>query len=297
MIRPRHHGSPDPDKEPIDLTITNILLRLSLGIGIGFCIGMTGVGGGVLVLPALTLVIGLPPSVAVGTASLYACLTKLYASYRHFRLKTIDLPTAAAFLGGALPATVVVAAIVNKYAVIAAASEETSTRFQHGLNLLIGTVILLSAVMLILNFIGTLRRRPDTPKRTLADSISEHPILRRILGVLCGIIVGGLIGSTSIGGGVIIVPLLIILFGLTTRATVGTSIFIAVVLTLVTSIVFSVGAQMDFATAIVMSVGSLAGVHWGSKFAVKLSERVLQGIVTGVILIAAVLMLCGQSGH
>ena len=43
--------------EFLDLTVPEVVLRLLLGMAIGFCIGLTGVGGGVLVLPTLTLIL------------------------------------------------------------------------------------------------------------------------------------------------------------------------------------------------------------------------------------------------
>ena len=39
------------------LTLLELAVRFVLGLLIGFCIGLTGVGGGVLVVPALTLML------------------------------------------------------------------------------------------------------------------------------------------------------------------------------------------------------------------------------------------------
>ena len=47
-----------------------IIKLISAGAGIGFFIGMTGVGGGVLVLPVLTRFFGIETTAAVGTGSL-----------------------------------------------------------------------------------------------------------------------------------------------------------------------------------------------------------------------------------
>ena len=44
-------------------------------------------------------------------------------------------------------------------------------------------------------------------------------------------------------------------------------------------------------TAVVMSAGSLIGVPPGSKLSVKMPDKLLQGIVIGLIFIAAVLMI------
>ena len=88
-----------------------------------------------------------------------------------------------------------------------------------------------------------------------------------------------------------------ILFGLEARRTVGSSIFIAVVLTLLTSLIYgSKGGAMDWTTAAVMSAGSLAGVSPGSKLSVKMPDKLLQGIVITLIFIAAVLMIF-KNGH
>ena len=72
---------------------------------IGFAIGMTGIGGGVLVMPTLTILLQLPASVAVGTASLYALLVKMYAVFEHHKIKTIDFRVRASFSPALSPAT------------------------------------------------------------------------------------------------------------------------------------------------------------------------------------------------
>ena len=63
-----------------DLTSLDIIARLVIGLVIGFCIGLTGVGGGVLMIPALTELLGFNTTQAVGTTSLYAFLTKIFTS-------------------------------------------------------------------------------------------------------------------------------------------------------------------------------------------------------------------------
>jgi len=272
-----------------DLTLFELAGRFMLGLLIGFCIGMTGVGGGVLVLPALTLLLKMNPVMAVGTASLYAFLTKVSATFHHMKLKTIDWRISLLFLAGALPAN----AIVSFWIV----HRGTSPEFLHTLKLfIIGTVFFCTGVM-VLNLIGQIRKdKTGGSRKTLAERIASRPHHSKILGLMMGAVVGGLIGATSIGGGVLIVPLLMILFGLEARRTVGSSIFIAVVLTLLTSLIYSKGGAVDMVTAVVMSAGSLVGVPPGSKLSVKMPDKLLQGIVIVLIFIAAVLMLV-KNGH
>lgn len=270
--------------EFFDLTLWELAGRFVLGLLIGFCIGMTGVGGGILVLPALTLLLKMNPVMAVGTASLYAFLTKISATFHHMKLKTIDWRISLLFLAGALPANAAVSLWITH--------RETNPGFLHELKLFIIGTVFFCVVVMALNLIGQIRRQQSGGvRKTLAERIASRPHHSRILGVVMGAVVGGLIGATSIGGGVLIVPLLMILFGLEARRTVGSSIFIAVVLTLLTSLIYSKGGAVDMVTAVVMSAGSLVGVPPGSKLSVKMPDKLLQSVVITLIFISAVLMV------
>lgn len=270
-----------------------IITDLILGIVIGFCIGLTGVGGGVLVMPALTLILHMQASVAVGTASLYAFLTKMVASYHHFRLQTISTRVAGPLLVGAIPTNIVVALAVNSYLHTHAGTQNV-LHFQTALRIGIAVVVLLAALSILARLCATHGKVQQAT--LLAQYLEARPLGFRIAAVSSGALVGGLIGATSVGGGVVLVPLLIMVFGLSSKDTVGTSIAVAVVLTLCTSLVYGRGAQMEWLTAVLMAAGSIVGVPIGSKLSVRLPERPLQWVLTGVILVCAILMIFKQ-GH
>jgi uncharacterized membrane protein YfcA len=275
--------------EFFDLSIMDIVVRLVLGLLIGFCIGLTGVGGGVLVLPALTVILRIDPIIAVGTTTLYAFLTKITATLHHFKLKTIDWGTSFRFLAGAVPANIITALWVSR--------QGTNDAFKDSLRTFIVCVVFFSVGMMIFNIISQTRSSVEAKERSLADRINGHRILRNGLSILMGIICGGLIGATAVGGGVLIVPMLIILFGLPASRTVGSAIFIAFILTLSTSVIYGTRGEQDTVTAVIMSLGSLAGVFYGSKLSVRLPETLLRIIVVALVLAAAVMMLFGQGGH
>ena len=114
---------------------------------------------------------------------------------------------------------------------------------------------------------------------------------KKLVAILMGAVIGALIASTSVGGGILIVPMLIIIFGLTAVETVGSSIFIAVVLTLLSSLVYAGSSQLDLSTAIIMAAGSLVGVPVGARYSKRLPDRLLQLIITGIVCLAGGLML------
>ncbi len=264
--------------------LVGFMIRLFVGGGIGFCIGLTGVGGGVLMLPALTLLFGMDPIAAVGTASLYSFLTKVSATWHHVRLKTIEWKIARRFLIGAIPANITVALWIS--------SHGSDEMFNQSLKAFIAGVICFSLLVMLAN---SMIKRSGPALRvgehTLAHYLANHQILRYGLNVVIGAFVGGLIGATSIGGGVLIIPMLIIVFGLSASRTVGTSIFIAVVLTLITASIYSSGKEVDLATVIVTVLGSLMTVRYGSKLSVRFPDRLLKWIVMGLMLATMLLMV------
>jgi uncharacterized membrane protein YfcA len=275
--------------EFLDLTIADILLRLLLGLVIGFCIGLTGVGGGVLVLPALTLILRIDPVTAVGTTTLYAFLTKITATLHHHKLKTIDWGISARFLMGAVPANIITSIWVS--------SQGGDIHFKRALTQFIVGVVFFSVFMMVLNMLTRSRPKVVEKERELAAHIQEKKVVRIELCILLGAICGGLIGATSIGGGVLIVPLLIILFGLPAARTVGTAIFIAFILTMITSLIYGTRGEQDHVTAAIMAVGSLGGVYYGSKLSVKMPELFLRVIVLVLVLVAAIMMLGNSTLH
>lgn len=272
-----------------DLTVAEVVLRLLLGMVIGFCIGLTGVGGGVLVFPALTLILRIDPITAVGTTTLYAFLTKITATLHHHKLKTIDWGISARFLMGAIPANIIAALWVS--------SQGGDMHFKRILTRFIVGLIFFSVFMMVLNMLTRSRPRVIAKERELAEHIHEKKVVRLELCILLGVICGGLLGATSIGGGVLIVPMLIILFGLPAARTVGTAIFIAFILTMVTALIYGTHGEQDRVTAVIMAAGSLAGVYYGSKLSVKMPELFLRTIVVVLVLVAAIMMLVNSTLH
>lgn len=261
------------------MDIWGMLLRLALGVVIGFCIGLTGVGGGVLGLQAMTLALGMDPIKAVGTTSLYIFLTNISASFHHAKLKNISWPSVARVLGGAVPANILVALWISQ--------QGGNDAFKHSLKTFIICIVFFSIGVMVLNAL----KQVASEERSLAARIQRHGVLRNGLCIGLGAIIGGLIGATSVGGGVLIVPLLIIVFGLSASRTVGSSIFIAMVLTFVTSLIYGKGGELDYHSALIMAAGSLLGVRQGSKLSVRLHDALLRWIMIGLILVAAVMML------
>ncbi|PRZ17414.1 sulfite exporter TauE/SafE [Laceyella sediminis] len=55
------------------------------GFIVGLLVGLTGMGGGLLMTPLLILLYGFSPTMAVGTDLIYVAVTKAVGSFQHFR--------------------------------------------------------------------------------------------------------------------------------------------------------------------------------------------------------------------
>src|SRR5262249_53213700 len=78
--------------------------RFSLtGLLVGFLIGLTGMGGGSLMTPLLILVIGVRPTVAVGSDLAYSAVTKIAGAFQHHRQGTVNHRLAWRMSMGSVP--------------------------------------------------------------------------------------------------------------------------------------------------------------------------------------------------
>ncbi len=264
-------------------TLVAVLTQLLLGLGIGFAIGLTGIGGGVLVVPVLTQVVGLDPVRAVGTGFLYALLARAYAIVEHLRLRTVRKRTALYFILGSAPAVALTSLLVNLFA-----SGPDRERLGSFLRLVIGFVLVISCLVLILELI---RNRKAAPNYYVPPKV--FPARRKFMGAILGFLIGLLVGSTSIGGGVLVIPILLTFFGLSPRDTVGTSNLISVALAVVGSGFYLFGGNIVPLAAGIMFVGSLPGVFFGSRAAARLPHWLVKLMLLILVAIGTFLILAG----
>ena len=85
------------------------------GFAVGMLVGLTGVGGGSLMTPLLTLLFGVSPTVAVGTDLAFASATKTAGTLAHRFRGTVRWEIVRHLCFGALPAALV-ATLALKYA-------------------------------------------------------------------------------------------------------------------------------------------------------------------------------------
>src|SRR5579863_7812072 len=80
--------------------------RVAVGLIAGTLVGLTGVGGGLVLLPLLISVLGVSPIVAVGSDAVINCITKIGAGSLYWRRGNVDWRLALNLAFGSIPGAV-----------------------------------------------------------------------------------------------------------------------------------------------------------------------------------------------
>lgn len=87
------------------MTPPEILALLAIGLSAGMLAGLLGIGGGVVMVPAMVLIMGLDQHVAQGTSLLVIIPAAAFGSFTHHRHGRLALRDAASLaVGGVLGA-------------------------------------------------------------------------------------------------------------------------------------------------------------------------------------------------
>jgi uncharacterized membrane protein YfcA len=114
--------------------------------------------------------------------------------------------------------------------------------------------------------------------------------------VLIGLAAGFLGGMIGIGGGVLIVPALILLLGLSQHQSQGISLAMMIFPVGILGVInYYKKGFVDFRYAGLLAVGFFVGSYIGSKFSLSLPQELVKKIFAGVmILLALKLLLSGK---
>lgn len=110
--------------------------------------------------------------------------------------------------------------------------------------------------------------------------------------ILIGVLAGVLSGLVGVGGGIIMVPLLVMFFGFNQHQAQGTSLAVlAVPVTAIAVFNYYKEGQINVKYAAIIAVFFVVGSIFGSKFALTLDQKLLKKIFAVVLLVIAGKML------
>lgn len=245
------------------------------GFGVGILVGLTGVGGGSLMTPLLTLLFNVVPGVAVGTDLAFASITKVVGTAAHRYRGTVRWNIVRLLCVGALPAAVAATLALKQYG---------------ALNPEIGQIIRYSiAGSVVLTVIALLFRG------RMQEWLNAHPE-RQLQGtplaaatIVSGIVLGVLVTISSIGAGAVGATLLVLLYPRLSPAEIaGTDIAYAVPLTAIAAFGHWWLGSINWDLLGMLLIGSVPGITIGSLAARKVPEKFLRALLAVTLTTVAV---------
>ncbi len=244
------------------MSITYILS----GFAVGLLVGMTGVGGGSLMTPLLTLLFGVTPSVAVGTDLAFASLTKSAGTITHRSRGNVQWDIVGRLCMGALPAALLATLALQHFGPLNAAIGQV-IRYSIAVSVLLTVVAILFRAKMLAWVNASQRRRLQG--RSLAAAT-----------IAAGAVLGVLVTVSSIGAGAIGATLLVMLYPTLSPAEVaGTDIAYAVPLTAIAAVGHWWLGSIDWLLLVTLLVGSVPGITLGAWAAKAVPDGFLRGLL------------------
>jgi len=240
--------------------ITTAIILVGVGLGAGTLGSMLGVGGGIIMVPALTF-LGLPPAQTASTSLIAVASTSVSSTIEYSRQRRIDYRLGLEMAIFAIPGAVL-GAILSEYL------SEGSFKLYFG-------------ILLILTGIYILYKNS-----ILKDAAAKKRSMALRAAVFAATFGAGIISSLfGVGGGVIFVPAMLLVLGLTMQRAAPTSQLTLMMTSIAGVLTHAALLNPDYLQALALSAGAFAGAQIGSRVSRTAKEVLLQRLL-GVVLIA-----------
>jgi len=241
---------------------------------------MLGLGGGVFLVPLLTLFFGIDPKIAVGASAVCVVTNSVVGSSVHIRSgftnlrlsMLLQITTATGAIAGAMIALRVDASVIN---------------------IVLGLVLIYSALsMLRQRRLAPLAPAEDAPdpfglRTSYLDPANKHVVEYLPDRIEPGLAISGgagvLSGMLGIGGGAIQVPLMNLLMKVPVKAAAGTSSFMVGMTSVATAAVFYAHDQIDPTVVVPAMIGIFSGAKLGSQITRRIQTQRLVLVFVAVI--------------
>ncbi|ROQ93386.1 sulfite exporter TauE/SafE family protein [Desulfosoma caldarium] len=258
------------------ITIHRGISLVCVGLVAGVLGGLIGTGGCSVMLPVIHFWMGYPATVAIGTTLFAVIFTGISGGIGHLARKNLDV-SATAWLGGA--------GIVG----VVAGSYLFTLLSNHAklLNLILGAAFLWPAVRMIWE--GALHaKKPQQEGATVPGPAWGWALMGLFVGVLTGIV--------GLGGGYVLVPGLIYLFGAPVYVTMGTSLATMIPLAVVGGGIKLVQGYVAVSSGLLLAGGTTVGAQIGAAIIKRFKPTTLKLIFGLYFLYVSIKFIAGYFG-
>ena len=287
---------------PIAGMSVNALLMIALGTLVGLLSGMFGIGGGFLTTPLL-IFYGIPPTVAVASATTQITGASVSGALAHWRRGGVDLKMGLVMIVGGLLGSLAGAALFR----LLQTTGQIDLVVGFFYVLLLGSigVLMLKDALLALGWVKraapTVQPRHNRwvaslPFRTrfYASGLYISPLAPAGLGFVAGMLTVLL----GVGGGFILVPAMIYLLGMAARVVIGTSLVMILAVSAATTLIQALtSGAVDIVLAALLLIGGVVGAQYGALLTTRLKPDVLRLALAVIILLVGLRMALGLAWH
>jgi len=236
-----------------------LIFLIFIGIIAGMLGGLLGIGGGILIMPALPFIIGLEPSVAAGTCIVAVFFTTLGGSYKHFKLGHICFSSILPIIISGL-----LSSLTSSFLFVYASKKNVW--------LDVATGILFTIVALRMLWEGRNQSQKKIPELEKSDGIFGPKPAKIIIGAVAGVF-PGLLG---IGTGAILVPAFSMILNSPIKIAIGSSLACFSLNAFVSSVLKLMQGFVQIPLILPLSFGTLIGARFGATLNGKVSSPMLK---------------------
>lgn len=250
------------------------MIYLLVGLIAGLFGAMTGLGGGIIMVPVMTIFLDVPIHKAVGVSLFAILVNSSISSVSYAKKGFTDFK-----LGLALEHTTVVGAVVG--ALLAGIINGRVLEIIFAIVLLFASLQMMSPMR---NLIAEqeLRIRKLTP---------IYRVKKIKFGVALGTIAGCVAGMLGVGGGIFKIPIMYLVMDVPVKVAVATSSFMIMLTSAAGAWVFFLRGDIYIELALFISCGVALGSYVGSRIGIKLRGKWQTRLIASLLFIAALRML------
>jgi hypothetical protein len=253
-------------------------LLIIFGFFIGIIASMTGVGGGIFIVPILTFFYGFAVTQDATATSLTTIIfTAAASAINYARQKRIYFKT-----GTILIATTAPGALLGSWV-------STNVIKSKELALVFGFFLIFVSVRMIISILRTKNQDKKTTAKTDSELIGSG--IPFVTGVGLSFFGGFASGLLGIGGGTLVVPIMTTIMGMPIHFATATSMFTMIFTSIVGDITYYQNNNINFPFALLLAAGTIFGAQVGAHTSKKISGRNLSIIFSVVLMLAGINMI------
>lgn len=243
-----------------------------IGLAAAFAGSLVGMGGGVILIPSLLLISHYSdafnwatPQAIVGISLVTMVFTAFSSTVSYYKNKQIHVKIGLLFLTGSIPGGIL-GSWLNQFV----NADHFSLYF--------------GILMIVLSFLFLFKRE----KQTDDQSSQKTPVLSVFI---ISLIIGAISGLFGIGGGAMIVPAMIFLFGLSIHTAAATSMFVILFISIMSAGTHIALGHVVWEYVVFFILGAWLGGTFGAKVNQLSNSKILEWVLRLMLIIVGIRLI------